>query len=54
VEKIVPGLLDQAGATMTRSRIGLLGFVRSVEKICRKRAEQRAARGKQMEGGGRF
>jgi hypothetical protein len=29
-------LLDQAGATMARSQIELLGFVSSVEKICRK------------------
>jgi hypothetical protein len=35
VMELVPGLLDQAGATMARSQIELLGFVGAVEKICR-------------------
>ena len=44
----LPGLLDQAEATMARSQIELLGFVSSVEKICRKGAEQPSGAGARL------
>ena len=40
----LPGLLDQAGVTMARSQVELLGVVSSVEKICCKAAEQPTGR----------